>query len=138
MASSTVLDTNPKSYFIDVRTPAEFSTGALPGAQNIEYQNVTSFIIDQESAPKHAKITMYCRSGRRSGIAKAELDALGYLHVRDLGSLEMARDTLESESGQTKASEAAKDSARIGVSAEKLKRSTDALMAGLKGLEMEA
>ena len=86
-------------YLIDVRTPQEtLANPSLPGSKNVEYQDINLFVTSPAApVPKDAKIDLYCRSGRRSGIAKAGLEELGYVNVRDLGALEMAREVLESE-----------------------------------------
>jgi len=89
----------PKSHLIDVRTPAEFlAGGALPGAINIEYQFIDLAL---EARPdrysKDDVFTLYCRSGRRSGIALETLTKLGYKCVRDIGGLEEARRVWERE-----------------------------------------
>jgi rhodanese-related sulfurtransferase len=122
-----------KSYLLDVRSPSEFQSGALPGAQNIEYQSVPLFIIDQENAPKDSPITLYCRSGRRSAIAKNALNELGYVNVRDLGDLESAREVLSREGGQGK--DEVGEGRGKSVDAGRLRESTNALLEGLKGLD---
>jgi rhodanese-related sulfurtransferase len=123
-----------QQYLIDVRTPEEFATGFLKGANNVEYQNITQFLIDQRDVARDADITLYCRSGRRSAIAKAELDALGFSNVRDLGSFDAARDVLENESQMHRVVPVQPKPASK-MKQEKLQRSTNALLEGLRGLE---
>jgi rhodanese-related sulfurtransferase len=123
-----------QQYLIDVRTPEEFATGSLKGANNVEYQNITQFLIDQRDVARDADITLYCRSGRRSAIAKAELDALGFSNVRDLGSFDAARDVLENESQMHRVVPVQPKPASK-MKQEKLQRSTNALLEGLRGLE---
>ncbi|OCK80084.1 hypothetical protein K432DRAFT_353688 [Lepidopterella palustris CBS 459.81] len=84
------------THLIDVRTPSEFSTGSLPGALNIDYQSI-SLLAEAPGVAKNDKITLYCRSGRRSGIALETLKSMGFQHVRNIGSLEEARATLRRE-----------------------------------------
>ncbi|KAF2269263.1 hypothetical protein CC78DRAFT_307393 [Lojkania enalia] len=88
-------------YLIDVRTAAEFSTGSLPNAINLEYQ-----LIDQLPSVlaelgfevrKSDAITLYCRSGWRSAVALQGLKNLGYENARDIGGLEEARAVLKRE-----------------------------------------
>lgn len=95
----------PNNLLVDVRTPMEFSTGALSNdihtATNIEYQSIAS-IPDVYRAlgtevTKTDNITLYCRSGRRSNIALQTLRELGYVNVRDIGGLEEARAVLRRE-----------------------------------------
>ena len=126
---ATTQSQTPKSYLIDVRTPLEYSTGFLPGAENIEYQLLPAHCTSL-SIPKDSNITLYCRSGRRSAIAKAELEALGY-NVRDLGSIEMAREVLRAEGGKRVKGEVRGKNVDGSV----LKGETERLLEGLRGLD---
>ena len=68
-----------KPLIIDVRTHDEFIEGHLPGAINIPYQQIellTTFAPD-----KSQSLFIYCRSGRRSGIAETALNKLGYSNI---------------------------------------------------------
>ncbi|MDH4569647.1 rhodanese-like domain-containing protein [Pseudomonas sp. BN414] len=70
----------PNAVLIDVRTPEEVAGGAIPGAHNIGYEEIAQKIA--EVAPdKDTPIVLYCRSGRRSGIAQDSLKDLGYSRV---------------------------------------------------------
>lgn len=71
--------------WIDVRSAAEFQQGHLPGAINIPHTDIASRI-QQVTSDKNARIQLYCRSGRRSGLAEAELKKLGYQHVVNAGA----------------------------------------------------
>lgn len=73
------------TIWIDVRSAAEFQQGHLPGAVNIPHTDITSRI-QQLTSDKNAQIQLYCRSGRRSGLAAAELKKLGYQHVVNAGA----------------------------------------------------
>jgi phage shock protein E len=65
---------------IDVRTPAEFSGGAIQGAVNIPHDEITARI-GQVEADKSRPIIVYCRSGARSAVAKKSLEQAGYTQV---------------------------------------------------------
>ncbi len=71
---------------LDVRTQEEFNNGHIPGALLLPYDE-----IDQKAAQllpeKEKEIIIYCRSGRRSAIAKDSLEALGYTNVKDFGGM---------------------------------------------------
>ena len=70
----------PNAVLIDVRTPEEVAEGTIPGASNIGFEEIGQRIA--EVAPdKDTPIVLYCRSGRRSGIAQDSLQALGYSQV---------------------------------------------------------
>lgn len=68
------------SVVIDVRTKKEFDRGHLKNAVNIPHteikEKIKSHVVD-----KNRKVVVYCRSGRRSGIAKDILDEMGYRNV---------------------------------------------------------
>ncbi len=56
-------------FFMDVRTPEEFSEAHIYGAQPIslqELENPEFFAMIVESLPRDKPILVYCRSGRRS------------------------------------------------------------------------
>jgi rhodanese-related sulfurtransferase len=65
---------------LDVREPAEYAAGSLPGAVNIP-RGVLEFRIDAHPAFQHqrnADILVYCQSGGRSALAVDALRKLGY------------------------------------------------------------
>lgn len=72
---------------IDVRTDEEFRQGHLPGAVNIPYDQVPSRL-GELPADKSRPIVLYCRSGRRSGIARESLEALGFTNAINAGGYE--------------------------------------------------
>jgi len=68
---------------IDVRTEPEWKEGHLEGAIRIPYEKIGEEI--EKAAPdKKTKIILYCRTGRRSGIALETLKKLGYEDVSNL------------------------------------------------------
>ena len=75
------------SVWIDVRTPAEYETGHLPGAHNIDFDQIATRITEIAKA-KDVPIIVYCRSGRRSALAKETLEQLGYLNVVNAGGID--------------------------------------------------
>ncbi|GAA4408534.1 hypothetical protein GCM10011450_00010 [Advenella faeciporci] len=79
--------------WIDVRTPAEFESGHVSDAINIEYQNLGSAIMSIVPN-KDASINLYCRSGRRSEIARQTLLNMGYTNVTNKGAYESVKKTL--------------------------------------------
>jgi phage shock protein E len=78
---------------IDVRTPGEFSGGAVKGALNIPYDEIARKISNVES-DKSRPIIVYCRSGARSGAAKKSLDRAGYTQVVNGGGFSKVRKLL--------------------------------------------
>jgi len=71
------------AIFIDVRTPAEFKTGHIPGAQNIPL-DILYQMIDYVKQLNKPVITI-CRTGARSAIAKDILTSAG-IHAQNGGA----------------------------------------------------
>ena len=68
------------SLILDVREPAEFDAGHLPGAVNIP-RGVLEFKIDSHpdfQGKQQAPIVVYCQTGGRSALATLALNQLGY------------------------------------------------------------
>lgn len=70
---------------IDVRTPAEFNSGHLPGAINLPLDKIES-ALPRQVRDKNQVLLLHCQSGMRSGVAKKKLRALGYANAFNLGS----------------------------------------------------
>ena len=79
---------------IDVRSPEEFAQKHLSGAINLPHDHITE-TIGTAVKDKNADIVLYCRSGRRSGLAQEALQKLGYTRVKNLGAMEAAEKTLQ-------------------------------------------
>ena len=81
------------AVLLDVRTPDEHKEGYLAGAVLIPLAELDSKLAN--SIPdKNTPVFIYCRSGRRSGIAVEKLKARGYSDVCNLGGLDDARKLL--------------------------------------------
>lgn len=78
---------------VDVRTAAEWSEGHLEGAVLIPHDKIEEGI-GAVAPGKSTKIYLYCRSGRRTGIAEETLKKAGYLNLVNLGTLENAAQVL--------------------------------------------
>lgn len=66
---------------IDVRNPSEYEAGALPGARNIPLAGLSQHLTELDPA---RPVVLYCRSGGRSVIAAALLEARGFGDVCDV------------------------------------------------------
>ena len=70
---------------VDVRTAEEFASGHVPGAINIPYDQIARRA--SEIGPPSTQVVLYCRTGRRSGIAVEALQKAGYEKLYDLRSV---------------------------------------------------
>lgn len=70
-------------FILDVRTPGEYASGHIKGALNVPHDELESRL-DGLPKDKSAEIVVYCRSGKRAGIAEKTLVEKGYVNVRDL------------------------------------------------------
>lgn len=72
------------AFVVDVRTPAEFSSGSVEGAINIPLDRIQN----QLKRFKNKKsVVLFCRSGARSGSAKRILENHGIEKVYNAGSI---------------------------------------------------
>lgn len=85
--------------WIDVRSASEFDTGHVSDALNIPYNEIAEGI-KMLDVDKDAVIYVYCRSGRRSGIAKETLEGMGYSGVVNIGGFEDALKKANQETGR--------------------------------------
>ena len=78
---------NTEDYvIIDVRTYPEHIESRIPDSILMPYDNIENMISNQE-IEKDETIVVYCRSGRRSSIAKEKLVSMGYTNVIDIGGI---------------------------------------------------
>ena len=79
---------------LDVRSPEEYKEGHIPGAINIPHDQMGARLAEI-SSHKNKDIVLYCRSGRRVGIAADILRSAGFnklLHLDgDMGGWQSNR-----------------------------------------------
>lgn len=79
---------NQAGLILDVRTPEEYAGGHIPGAINIPYDHL-NLRQAEIAAHKGKDVVLYCRTGRRVGIAAGILESMGFqklLHLAgDMG-----------------------------------------------------
>lgn len=68
---------------LDVRTPAEFADGHIPGALLIPHDQLEQRLVELDGA-REREIVLYCRSGRRSLLAENVLREHGFSRLRQL------------------------------------------------------
>lgn len=71
------------AFLVDVRTPAEFADGHVQGSVNIPLDRIAS---ELPRFKGRKNIVVFCRSGARSGQAKAILEQNEFTNVVNGGS----------------------------------------------------
>ena len=84
--AKALMDSESGYTIIDAREQYEYDEGHIPGAILIPYGEIAARA-EKELPDKEQLILVYCRSGRRSKIAAAELVKLGYTNVKDFGGI---------------------------------------------------
>ena len=95
-AFSSQLANEPGAQLVDVRTAEEFAEAHLPAAVNIDVKQEDFLAKAQSQLDAGRTVFVYCRSGRRSKDAAAQLAKAGY-RVVDMngGILEWMQKGLE-------------------------------------------
>lgn len=81
-----LMDSGEEYILLDVREQEEFDEGHIEGAVLIPYGSIEERA-EKELPDREQTILLYCRSGRRSGIAAEALAKMGYTDVRDFGGM---------------------------------------------------
>jgi phage shock protein E len=68
---------------LDVRTPAEFAAGHVPGARNMPHDLLSSKIAEIDGL-RDKQVVLYCRSGRRTLLAEDTLRKAGFTKLLHL------------------------------------------------------
>ncbi len=66
---------------LDVRSSEEFAAGHIKGAINIPHDQLAERLAE---LPKSEGLILYCRSGRRAGLAAAVLQQAGFKELYEL------------------------------------------------------
>jgi len=88
-APAETVEISEDTIIIDVRTPAEFATGYLEGALNIDVQS-PDFAAQISQLDPNATYFVYCRSGNRSGQAISQMTNMGFGDMINGGSVQEA------------------------------------------------
>jgi molybdopterin/thiamine biosynthesis adenylyltransferase/rhodanese-related sulfurtransferase len=76
---AVVLEQDPSVVLVDVREPAEWAAGVLPGAILLPLAQVSELPVARD-----ARIVLYCAAGARSAAGAERLRAAGFTDVADL------------------------------------------------------
>ena len=76
----------PGALLVDVRNPAEYNGGHIPGSINFAMSRILKEA-EEEFPDKSVPLFVYCQSGARSARAGKLLELLGYESVTDLGGI---------------------------------------------------
>lgn len=71
---------NHNIVLLDVRSEEEYNKGHIAGAINISHDTIEDNLAAL-SQYKNSKVVVYCRSGRRAGLAEAVLTSNGFTNV---------------------------------------------------------
>lgn len=84
--AKSLMESEVGYVILDVRTSEEYRSGHVKGAILLpDYEigkRAESLLTDKDQL-----ILVYCRSGRRSKLAAAELASLGYTNVKEFGGI---------------------------------------------------
>lgn len=73
--------------YVDVRSDAEWAAGHVEGAIHIPHTEMAERYGELEQY-RDKELVVYCRSGRRAGIAKDVLEEAGFDNVTNAGGLD--------------------------------------------------
>ncbi|WP_053942394.1 rhodanese-like domain-containing protein [Kallipyga gabonensis] len=86
MEAAQILRDQPDSaILLDVRSDEEWNEGHLPGALHIPHDQIPQRA--KEELPQDKPLFVYCRSGHRAGLAKKDLEKLGFTEVHNVGGI---------------------------------------------------
>ncbi|MBC6607980.1 rhodanese-like domain-containing protein [Hymenobacter sp. BT188] len=87
----------PNVVVLDVRTPAEYATGHVRGAKNVDFR-APDFAQQIAQLDTTKMYMLYCASGNRSGQASKLMKAKGFAKVVDAGAFKtLQADGLKTE-----------------------------------------
>jgi rhodanese-related sulfurtransferase len=78
-----LINDKTNATLLDVRTPNEVAQGVIKNPEIIDFYD-PEFKAKLDKLDKSKPVLIYCRSGRRSGIAMSTLRELGFLEVYNL------------------------------------------------------
>lgn len=89
--AAPTIEMSADTVILDVRTPAEFASGHLDGAINLDVQ-AADFDALVDGLDRDAAYLVYCRSGNRAASAVDRMAAMGFTSLENIGGLDQAAD----------------------------------------------
>ena len=84
--AKSLMDSEKDYIILDVRTIEEFNESHIEGAILIPDYEINEKA-EETLKDKNQLILVYCRSGRRSKLASAQLAKMGYTNVKEFGGI---------------------------------------------------
>lgn len=84
--AKSLMDSEKDYIILDVRTIEEFNESHIDGAILIPDYEINEKA-EEILTDKNQLILVYCRSGRRSKLASAQLAKMGYTNVKEFGGI---------------------------------------------------
>ena len=81
-----MMDSLEGYIILDTRTQEEYDEGHIPGAMLIPHDEILGKA-ESVLTDKDQLILVYCRSGRRSKLAAADLQKLGHTNIYEFGGI---------------------------------------------------
>jgi rhodanese-related sulfurtransferase len=81
-----IMDTHQGYVILDTRAQEEYDESHIPGAILIPHDEILQKA-EAVLTDKDQLILVYCRSGRRSKLAAADLVKLGYTNIKEFGGI---------------------------------------------------
>ena len=82
----TKLNTLENAFLIDVRTTAEYKSGHINGATNIDFYQVENMKITFDNLDRNQPILIYCAAGGRSNKTGVLMKEMGFKQIYELSS----------------------------------------------------
>ena len=90
-----LLEKSEDFVLVDVRRPAEYDGGHIPGAILLTNEEMTKESVEAALPNKDQLIFIYCRSGHRSKIASQKLVDWGYTNIVNIGGIMFYKGEIE-------------------------------------------
>lgn len=75
-----VMTTTPGIVILDIRTPEEYRSGHIKGAENMDFYS-RDFQKDLNALDKTKPYLIYCRTGRRSNVTIKYMEQMGFENI---------------------------------------------------------